>query len=336
MKVLSNFSLRPHNTFNIDCRADFFAAPKNEDEIISLLNEISISDRILILGGGSNILFSNDFHGLIISPNFKGIKIIDSKDDNLIMEVGAGENWHEFVTSCVKNQYYGLENLALIPGKVGAAPVQNIGAYGVEQDTVFIGLKGFDLNKREFIEMNFDKCKFSYRDSIFKNTLIDKFVITSVKYRLSLKKKLYTDYKDIRNEIKKFNITEPDLKYVYDTVCKIRKNKLPNPKFLGNAGSFFKNPFIEMDLFNELKKNFNDLPEYYLNNKLKVPAAWLIENCGWKGKRIGDAGVYEKHALILVNYGNASGQDILELASKIKESVFIKFGIRLEEEVKIV
>ncbi len=337
MKVQQNHSLKDYNTFGIDVKADYFATVKNAG-IISELSRSGIlrEQRYVLLGGGSNVLFDGDFRGLIIHNGIKGIKIIESTDLHAIVEVGAGEVWHSFVKTCLKNKFYGLENLALIPGYAGAAPVQNIGAYGVEQDQFFESLNGYDIGSREFRTYTKEECDFGYRDSVFKRALRDRFIITSVKYRLYKDPMTNTSYKELQEELEKFGVSDPDPQYIFDTVCRIRGRKLPDPAEIGNGGSFFKNPVISSSKFDIFKKKYPDLTGYQVGGGIKVPAAWLIEKCGWKGKREGDAGVYPGHALILVNYGKASGGDILDLAEEIMESVNENFGIRLETEVRII
>ncbi|MFC2131526.1 UDP-N-acetylmuramate dehydrogenase [Bacteroidota bacterium] len=337
MEIKENISLKSFNTFGIEAKADYFVSVKNVNDIFKLMDtDVFQKNRLFILGGGSNVLFADDFHGLVINIDIKGIHIKESTDDYLMLNVGAGEDWSKFVETCVKSEYYGIENLAMIPGKVGAAPVQNIGAYGVEQEDLFVTLSGVDLQRKEIVHLNYEDCKFAYRSSIFKDNLKDRFIITSVQYRLSRKKQFNFSYSELELEINKFPVKDVDLKYVFDTVCRLRKSKLPDVGQIGSAGSFFKNPVVSSEKYFELKKNNPDLPGYPFGNEFKLSAGWLIEQCGWKGKRAGDAGVYDKHALILVNYGNATGLEILELAEKIKGSVNEKFGVGLEPEVQII
>ena len=290
-----------------------------------------------ILGDGSNILFTNYFDGIVISIKIKGMKIIDYDDDFVMIEVSAGENWHNFIKTCIKNKYYGLENLALIPGTVGAAPVQNIGAYGVEQSDCCYSVVGYDVEEKVLKTYNSEQCEFSYRNSIFKNKLSQRFIITSAIYKLSRKFQPILRYNELSQEVNKFCIQNPDAQYIYDTICRLRTKKLPNFEKLGNAGSFFKNPEINLSQLNEIKTKYENVPYFLINdNKYKIPAAWLIETCGLKGFRIGDAGVYESHSLVLVNYGSASGEQILNLAKLIIQKVFEEFGINLEPEVRII
>lgn len=336
MEFLRDISLKSLNTFGIEAKARFFLNLKHESDLNKITDKISNSN-IFCLGGGSNVLFVNDFDGLVISNNLRGIKIIDSDDKNVTLEVAAGENWHNFVALTLKNKYYGLENLALIPGKVGGAPIQNIGAYGSEQSEFFIYLKAFNLKDFEFKTFSKEECLFDYRTSVFKNRFKNRYLITNVAYKLSRRPKINLKYKELEEEIIKIPSINPDPEYIFESVCRIRRRKLPDPLMLGNAGSFFKNPIIDKAKFDEIKNQYVDFPGFAMpDGKMKVFAAWLIEKCGWKGYREGDAGVHENHSLILVNYGNSSGKDILDLSNKIKDSVFEKFDILLEPEVEIV
>lgn len=338
MQINKNISLRNYNTFNIKANAKYFTTVKYADELTELSHsDIFRDNKHIILGGGSNILFVNDYDGLVVKNEIKGMKFVKSTDDEIWLEVGAGEVWEDFVKLCVRNNFGGIENLAAIPGTCGAAPVQNIGAYSVEQKDVFEELKGFSIENKSFEKLNNEQCRFGYRSSIFKNELKNKFIVSSVVYRLSLKPVLNLNYKELFDIIDKCPEDKLNLEYVCQTVTAIRNRKLPNPKELGNAGSFFKNPVVESQVFNNLQRTFPNIPHYIqANEKVKIPAAWLIEQCNWKGKRISDAGVYEKHSLILVNHNQASGIEILDLANKIKESVINKFGIELEFEVNII
>lgn len=336
MEFLRDISLKSLNTFGIDAKAKFFLALKHESDLNRLTDNIKNSN-IFCLGGGSNVLFVNDFDGLVIANNLKGINIIDSNDDYVTLEVAAGENWHNFVSLTLKNKYYGLENLALIPGKVGGAPIQNIGAYGAEQSEFFVYLKAFDLVDLKFKTFSKEECLFDYRASVFKNKFKNRYLIINVTYKLSRKPILNLKYKELEEEVRKIPTINPDPKYIFEAVCRIRQRKLPDPSILGNAGSFFKNPIIDKAKFYTIKNQYEDFRGFeMLDGRMKVFAAWLIEKCGWKGYREGDAGVHDNHSLILVNYGNASGKDILNLSNKIKESVLEKFDIFLEPEVEIV
>lgn len=338
MEILQDISLKSFNTFGIDVRAKLFLDLDKESKINKLINTLkNVPENILCLGGGSNILFVDDFDGLIILNNLKGMKIIESNNDFVIIEVAAGENWHNFVKLSLKNKYYGLENLALIPGKVGGAPIQNIGAYGSEQSDFFVYLKALDLENFRIKTFAKDECGFNYRTSVFKNKFKKKYLVISVAYKLLKKPSINLKYSELAEEVRKIPNINPDPEYIFDTVCRIRQRKLPDPTVLPNAGSFFKNPIIEKDKFYQIKENFEDFRGYELpDGRIKVFAAWLIEKCGWKGFRDGNAGIHQNHALILVNYGNATGTDILNLSNKIKDSVLQKFDILLEPEVEIV
>ncbi len=338
MEIISNISLKPFNTFKIEAKASHFIELKYENQMNQLIDYIyKTKHNVFSLGGGSNILFVNDFDGLVISNNLKGMKIVDSNDDYVIIEVSAGENWHNFVKLTLKNKFYGLENLALIPGKIGAAPIQNIGAYGAEQSDFFVYLNAFDLQNFKFITFSKEECAFDYRTSIFKKKHKRRYLIINVAYKLLRKPALNLKYKELVDEVGKIPSISPDPEYIFETVCRIRKRKLPDPSFIGNAGSFFKNPIISKDKYEDIRQKYFNIRGFEMpDGRFKVFAAWLIEKCGWKGYREGDAGVHENHSLILVNYGNAKGTDILNLSNKIKDSISENFDILLEPEVEIV
>lgn len=338
MEILTNCNLKIYNTLGLENYAKYFAILDNENDIENILffiNEHSITSTYF-LGGGSNILFSHDFDGLIIKNNIQGIDIIEETDEHTILEVGAGEIWDEFVKFTISHNLYGLENLALIPGTVGAAPIQNIGAYGIEQCDCFLDAYGYNFANNQFERYNLNECKFGYRDSIFKNSLKNQFLITRVRYKLNKTFSPKIEYKDLQNYIAKNNL-ELTAMNIYNAVCEIRKSKLPDPHLIPNAGSFFKNPIIDRKQFEYLIAKFPDIKYYDLgNNRFKIPAAYLIEKVGWKGKSLGNAGVYEKHSLILVNRGNAISKEILNLANIIIKSVEDLYNIHLEFEVNIV
>lgn len=338
MEIIQDISLKSFNTFGIDARAKLFLELDKESTIHKFNDTLkNIPEKIFCLGGGSNVLFVNDFAGLVILNNLKGMKIIESDDDFVVLEVAAGENWHNFVKLTLKNKYYGLENLALIPGKVGGAPIQNIGAYGAEQSDFFVYLKSLDLQNYQIKIFNKDECMFGYRTSVFKNKFKKRYMVISVAYKLFKKPSINLKYDELAAEVRKIPSINPDPEYIFESVCRIRQRKLPDPTILPNAGSFFKNPIIDKEKFHTIKENFKDLRGFEMpDGKVKVFAAWLIEKCGWKGYREGDAGVHQNHSLILVNYGNASGNDIFKLSNKIKNSVLEKFDILLEPEVEIV
>lgn len=342
MNIQKNYPLKNLNTFGIDVKAQFLADAESKEHLKLILTDETFRNiPKFILGGGSNILFTQNFPGLVIKISIPGIEIINDDKDSVLIKAGAGVVWHNLVLFCVERNFGGIENLSLIPGTVGAAPMQNIGAYGQEIKDVFENLEGLFVDSAEEKTFAKEQCSFGYRDSIFKHGLKNKFIITSVTLRLSKNPKLNLNYGTVREEIEKLSgscrIDRVTIKNVSDVICSIRKSKLPDPAQIGNAGSFFKNPEVEEEKFAELKKSFCEIPGFNLENrKVKIPAAWLIEQCGWKGKRVGNTGCHEKQALVLVNYGDAKGKEILELSQEIKESVGKKFGILLEEEINIV
>jgi len=338
MKILKEVSLKSYNTFRIDAKAKYFAEVKNEDELIEILTSGEYKNiPKLILGGGSNILLTKDFDGLVLKISLPGIEIIDEDDETIKIKAGAGVIWHDLVLFCVERNYGGIENLSLIPGTVGAAPIQNIGAYGQELKDVFYDLEGIQLDDLKSLKFKKVDCRFGYRDSIFKNELKNKFIIMSVAVKLSKKPILNLDYGNLKSELENLEQSNIGVKQVSDVISKIRRSKLPDPEEIGNAGSFFKNPEIPEVEFIELKKDFEDIIGYTLGNgRVKVSAGWLIEKCRWKGKRVGNTGSHVKQSLVLVNYGNASGSEVLNLAKEIKKSVQDKFGIDLKEEVNII
>ncbi len=338
MNILNNISLKANNTFGIDCKVKNFVSIRNEKDIKVLYkSDITLNSKSIILGEGSNVLFVGDFDGLVIHNEIKGYNIIESNNDFIIIEAGAGEKWHDFVSLSINNGYSGLENLALIPGTVGSAAIQNIGAYGVEQNEFIDSVYGFNIEKHIFQRIYKINCNYGYRDSIFKNELKDKFIISSVRYTLSKSPVVNYNYKDIINLFKEFNITNPTPIDIFKAVISIRNEKLPDWRQLGNSGSFFKNPIVSKKVIVDIKSKFPDIPVFpQTNNLFKLSAAWMIEQTGWKGFRVGDAGVYEKHALILVNHGNASGESIFQLSMDIRKSVKLKFNVELEPEVLII
>ncbi len=331
-----NYNLKPYNTFGIEAKADYFFQFDTVEEIQSFLNDNTIENiNYFILGGGSNILLTSDYEGLILHPNIKGVEIIEENSESVLVKVGANENWDEFVAWAVSNTYGGIENLSNIPGVVGATPVQNIGAYGVEACQVIEKLDAISVEtKKQVVFQNFH-CEFDYRDSVFKNEYKNLFIITYVYFRLSKKPKFNIEYGAIKTELEKYE--EVNLKNIREVIIKIRESKLPNPEVIGNAGSFFKNPIVETEFAKELLSKFPDCPNYEIDsNHTKLAAGWLIEQCGWKGKTIGQAGVHKDQALVLVNLGDAKGIDLLQLANEIRTSVIIKYGVKLEMEVNAV
>jgi UDP-N-acetylmuramate dehydrogenase len=335
MDVKENYSLKKYNSFNIDVIAKEFIQINSIKELIDLQKNSKNKNKLFI-GGGSNILFTNNFEGLVVHINLKGISVKKINENFSEIKVMSGENWNELVNWCIENNLGGIENLSLIPGNVGAAPIQNIGAYGVELKDVFISCEVYDLNTEKLNIYNLNDCKFGYRDSIFKKN--KNLIVVSVKMKLSSKNhKINTSYGGINDELKKLNIKEPTIKDISNVVCEIRNKKLPNPNKIGNAGSFFKNPIVNSKKINWLKENFNNIPFYKIDeNSYKIPAAWLIETSGFKGKDFGNFGVHKTQPLVLVNYGKASGSDINKLSLSIKEVVNKIFKIELETEVNII
>ncbi|WP_103664889.1 UDP-N-acetylmuramate dehydrogenase [Gracilimonas amylolytica] len=336
-EVKEHFDLKEHNTIGVSAKARYFASVSTADELRQLLLDpkYKLLPK-LMLGGGSNILFANDFEGLVIHLKIKGREVVEETGDHVHWKLGSGENWHQVVLGAIENDWAGIENLSLIPGSVGAAPIQNIGAYGVELEQVFHSLEALDLNTGIIKTFEHKECKFGYRDSAFKNDLKGKYVITSVTLKLSKHPKVNTSYRALSDHLNEQGIEEPTIRQVSNAVIEIRQSKLPDPKEIGNTGSFFKNPVISEEEFGRLKNKHPDVPNYPDKKGVKVPAAWLIDQCGWKGERIGDAGVHKKQALVLVNYGSATGAEIIELAEKIRRSVHNKFGVVLTPEVNIV
>ncbi|NLO18805.1 MAG: UDP-N-acetylmuramate dehydrogenase [Ignavibacteria bacterium] len=337
MNIFQSIPLKKLNTFALDVKAKYYTEIVDEKEIPCLIeNETFRENKRFILGAGSNVLFTQDFDGLVVLVSNRGIKILEQAEDYALIEAGAGEFWNEFVIAMLKSGFYGLENLAMIPGKVGAAAIQNIGAYGVEQKDFLHSVKGYRIEDNEFPELPAKECDFSYRSSIFKSALKDNFVISSVLYKLLKKPNVNSNYKDIKNEIEKDGIKNPDPHYIFNCVSKIRGRKLPDPSDFPNAGSYFKNPIIKKELLAELKASHPDIPYYEMADSVKIPAAWLIEKCNMKGTIKSGAGVWKNHSLVLVNYGTAKPVDIINLANEIKSKVFQKFSINLVEEVILI
>lgn len=341
-RIEKNISLKTYNTFGINVYSHEYAcfdSIENLEELLGIDEQIKNNQQssILILGGGSNLLFIRDFNGLILKNEVKGIRIIKEDDHHIYIQAGAGENWHQFVLHCIEHNLAGVENLSLIPGNVGASPMQNIGAYGVEIKDIFHSLEAYHIKDKKLVTFTLNECEFGYRESVFKRRFKDQFVITSVTFRLNKTPKFNTSYGAIEQELEKMGVKELSIKAISDAVINIRSSKLPDPKVIGNAGSFFKNPEIQNSKFESLKDEFPAIVGYDLpNGNVKLAAGWLIEECGWKGYRKGDAGCHEKQALVLVNYGNASGIEIYDLSEEILQSVKAKFGVVLEREVNIV
>ena len=342
MQIQENIPLKPYNTFGIDAKASHFATFKDTDELSTLTTHDSRL-KTFILGGGSNILVVEDFNGLVLKNEITGITELHEDEEYVYIKAGAGENWHRFVLFCIERNWAGVENLSLIPGNVGAAPMQNIGAYGVELQEVFWSLEAFHLKERKLVTFTGSDCEFGYRESVFKGKYKDQFVILSVIFRLRKHPVYNTSYGAVEQELEKMGVKELSIRAISDAVINIRSSKLPDPAIIGNSGSFFKNPEIPNEEFIKLKEQFPSIVGFPVaNGKTKLAAAWLIEHCGpnentsWKGYRKGDAGVHEKQALVLVNYGNARGKEIYDLSEEIFQSVKKKYGIVLEREVNIV
>lgn len=337
MKISTDFSLKNYNTFGIEAKAKAFVAVENQTELAQILKEHQ-SEKLFVLGGGSNMLLTQDIDALVIHVDLKGKKVISENDDYALVQAQAGENWHEFVIWCIDQNLGGLENLSLIPGNVGTTPIQNIGAYGVEIKDAFVSCEAMHIKTQEITTFNREQCHFGYRESIFKNEAKDQYIITSVTFQLTRQNhKTNTSYGAIEAELTKENISNPTIKDISNAVIAIRESKLPNPKELGNSGSFFKNPIISKADFDKIHLQFPDMPHYVVSDTLvKVPAGWLIEQAGFKGKRFGDAGIHKNQALVLVNYGNATGQEILNVSRNIQKTIVDTFGIAIEAEVNII
>ena len=337
MQIIENTSLKKYNTFGIDVSSALFTSFSTIDqlkEIIDFCNNKNLNK--LIIGGGSNILFTKNYDGIVIKNQVLGIDVIKQDEDNIYVKAGAGTGWHQLVTYCIENNYAGIENLSLIPGSVGAAPLQNIGAYGVELKDVFEELEAFNIDTQQIEKFSLNQCDFGYRESVFKTVLKNQFIIISVTLKLNKTPEFNVKYGAIEQELERMNCDELSIKNISTAVINIRTSKLPNPLEIGNAGSFFKNPVVTEHLKNELNNSYANIPIYAANNNLyKIPAGWLIEQCGWKGFRNADAGCHNKQALVLVNYGNATGKEIFDLSTQILESVYQKFGVYLEREVNI-
>lgn len=331
-------SLRPYNTFGIDVKASHFVSVHSTKQLQDLVVRIG-NDNLFVLGGGSNMLLTQDIEKTVVHIALKGYEIIngDFSTNELLLQVAGGENWHDFVLYCINNGYGGVENLSLIPGNVGTSPIQNIGAYGVELKDVFHSCEAVSRATGEKRTFSLEDCNFGYRDSVFKKDLKDAYIITSVTFRLTKNEHMInTDYGAIYDTLKAKEISNPTIKDVSDVVIEIRQSKLPDPKKIGNSGSFFKNPTVNQKTFTALRSKFPEVPYYPVGtDRIKVPAGWLIEKAGFKGKRFGDAGVHNKQALVLVNHGNATGAQIWELAMRIQEKVKEIFGLEIEPEVNV-
>jgi len=337
MEIKQNYNLKDLNTFGVPAQAKFFTEVCSEEELISLfLDPIFQNENKLFLGGGSNVLFTKDYDGLVVQNKIKGIEIFEENKDSVLIKAYGGEVWHSLVEFAVGKGYWGIENLSLIPGSVGAAPMQNIGAYGAELSETLESLEVYSIETKEKKIFSKQECALGYRDSIFKNDMKNKFFILSVTLKLSKKEKKNIEYKMLREHLEKNNLEVKTPKDVSSAVAEIRRSKLPDPKILGNAGSFFKNVFVDKARLALLQASFPEIPFFENGDYFKIPSAWLIEQTGWKGKRVGNVGMHEKQALVLVNYGGATGKEIQNLASNIIDSVFEKFGLTIIPEVNLI
>ena len=336
-QIEQNKSLKIYNTFGLDVKADFFTSVHSIDELITVWKDDRFSQtQKMFMGGGSNVLLTKDFQGLIIHNCLKGIEVVNRDENFVFVKAASGEGWHDFVLYCIDNGFGGVENMSLIPGSVGAGPMQNIGAYGVEMKDVFYELEALNLSTLQIEKFTNADCKFGYRESVFKNEKKNQFFIASVTFRLNLHPTVNTTYGAIQQQLQTMNVENPTIKNVSDAVIAIRSSKLPNPAVLGNSGSFFKNPEVSSNEYERLKNEFPNVVAYPTNSGYKLAAGWLIEQCGWKGKIVGNCGSHKDQALVLVNYGNATGDEIYQLALSIQQSVLDKFNVRITPEVNIV
>ena len=338
MLIHQDYSLKRLHTFGIDVKTKLFAEIFSNEDLLEIISDKKLmAEPKFILGGGSNILFTKNFNGLVIKVSLPGIYKVDENERTVLVEAGAGEVWEELVTFCVSNNFGGIENLTLIPGSVGAAPIQNIGAYGQELSDTIESLKGIFIEDGTVKSFSKSDCNFSYRNSIFKKELKNKFIITSLRLKLNKNPIINLTYKQVEDELQNLKISNPTITDLSKLVAKIRKSKLPHPDEIGNAGSFFKNPVVHTQKYLELVESHPGIISYDVDkNFKKIAAGWLIENCGWKGRRIGNVGTHQKHALIIVNYGDATGDEVMDFSIRIIQAVELKFGIRLENEVNII
>ena len=336
MTEYTDYSLLPHNTFRLDVKAARFMEYSSEEELTAFLASGGLTSPYLHIGGGSNLLFLSDYPGLVLHSSVKGVETVAETDERVELRVGSGVVWDDFVAYTVEKGFYGAENLSLIPGEVGASAVQNIGAYGVEVKDLVVSVDAVEAatgKKRRFTR---EECRYAYRDSIFKKELKGRYFVTYVTYRLSKLPVFHLDYGNVRAELEKDGM-EPTLANVRRVIAAIRSNKLPDPKVTGNAGSFFMNPVVSQEQFDRLQAEYSEMPSYRLDgNRVKIPAGWLIERCGWKGKALGPAAVHDRQALVLVNRGGATGRDVLRLADEVARSVKERFGIEISPEVNLV
>lgn len=336
MNIHENVSLKPYNTFGLDVKAKYFIEIKNLNDLKEIV-KANKSDKLFILGGGSNMLLTQNINKIVVKLDIQGISVVENGEDYVLVEAQAGENWHEFVLWCIEHNYGGVENLSLIPGNVGTTPIQNIGAYGVEIKDVMYSCKALNVKTLEIVEFTNEQCEFGYRESIFKNELKGQYIIISTTYKLTKENHtLKIEYGAIKGELEANNIATPTIKDISDAVIAIRESKLPNPKEIGNSGSFFKNPIITKEEFLRLQRGYPTMPHYIVSdNEVKIPAGWLIETSGLKGYRLGDAGVHTQQALVLVNYGKAEGIQIKKLSETVQREVYKLFGIEIHAEVNI-
>lgn len=339
MRDILNYSLLSHNTFGIDAICDRFVEFSSVEELVSLVGSLTDSDRpLLLLGGGSNLLLTGDYHGTVIHSAIKGIELIerDEQNESVTLRVGSGEVFDDFVSYCVEHGFYGAENLSIIPGEVGASAVQNIGAYGVEAKDIIVKVEAVEIATGKIVEFTNADCQYAYRQSRFKGEWYGQYVITYVSYRLSTTFVPNMDYGNIRAALAEKNILQPTAKDLRNIIIEIRNAKLPDPKVEGNAGSFFMNPIVSREKYLQLAEQYPNMPHYYIDEQReKIPAGWMIDQCGWKGHTLGRAGVHSKQALVLVNRGGATGQDIVRLCKTIQDDVYARFGIHIEPEVNI-
>jgi len=338
MNIIANYPLLKLNTFGVDVKAKYFVSINTVNELIELTKTKVFKDlQLLILGGGSNILFTKDFDGLVILNSIKGKEIIDQTQESIFLKIGAGENWHELVMYTVDNGWGGIENLSLIPGNTGTAPMQNIGAYGVEIKETFVELEALEISSGKIVKFNNSDCEFGYRESVFKNKMKNQYIILNITLELKKNPVLNINYGDVKAILESQNIKNPAIKEVSNAIISIRQSKLPDPKIIGNSGSFFKNPIVSLNQLELIKKKYPNVVNYKINeNEFKIAAGWMIERAGWKGKKFNNYGVHEKQALVLVNYGLANGMEIFNLSEEIILDIKDKFGIKLEREVNII
>ena len=338
MNIIENYPLLKLNTFAVDVKAKYFISINTVNELIELTKTKVFKDlQLLILGGGSNILFTKDFDGLVILNNIKGKEIINKSQESIFLKIGAGVNWHELVMYTVDNGWGGIENLSLIPGNTGTAPMQNIGAYGVEIKETFVELEALEISSGKIVKFNNSDCEFGYRESVFKNKMKNQYIILNITLELKKNPVLNINYGDVKAILESQNINNPSIKEVSNTIISIRQSKLPDPKIIGNSGSFFKNPIVSLNQLEFIKKKYPNVVNYKINeNEFKIAAGWMIERAGWKGKKFNNYGVHEKQALVLVNYGLANGMEIFNLSEEIILDIKDKFGITLEREVNII